>query len=363
MTFGKLSGLDADHPLLTAFSPLALDRLTSCPDITDDFPAFFFILNGEGQIVCSSKALPDSLWLRKEKFRWAWTGGIFTIESHRGKGLATLLVRESNKVLHQKSIGRGTVFSRDMVLHIYEKLGYSLPGFAARYLMVKSLRPFLEAHIKVKPLVRGLNKLSHPIIRLFFQHWYGRKGSDLPDIGITRLPLHLDITAYDGFPDIYHPTDFHFDQGFLKLVWKVNVSNANRDNDCRIYVLTESGFTQPLGYFVVRFKEQKEPIGGRYNNFKMMTLMDYGLFRNDNKIYWALLKEALKLFWGSDAEVLEIISNSEPFDHIIKRMGFRKIGRGMSYGFSVPSNWNLGTESRELRVWPLTHFCGDAFSF
>jgi hypothetical protein len=110
-------------------------------------------------------------------------------------------------------------------------------------------------------------------------------------------------------------------------------------------------------------KKQIAPLAGKYKNFKLMTLMDFGLFKNDKRIYSVLLKEVVELFWKSDADVLEVISNSEPLIKLMKKQWMIKIGKGMSFTFSVPERWKFDQMNNELSSWHLTSFCGDAFSF
>ncbi len=90
--------------------------------------------------------------------------------------------------------------------------------------------------------------------------------------------------------------------------------------------------------------------------------MDFGLFRNDQHIYSVLLKKVLNLFWASDAEIFEIVSNSSTMNSLIKKYGMLKAGRGASFNFIVPKEWNWENEWDSLENWNITHFSVDAFS-
>jgi hypothetical protein len=337
------------------------ERLESCPDITPDFPCYFYIVNSEDQIMCSIKALPDTLWIGSKKYPWAWMGAIFTEEIYRRKGLAAMITEESRRILHKQGIGRGGVFSTEIALHILKKLDFSFPGYVNRYLMIKSARPFLDAHMKSKFIVDILDRISIPIFRSIYQYYFGWKKADVLDVKL--IDLNGKDFSEDQLPKIEYKAKYHFNGRLEKLLWKVKGSNAKPENHCSLYLLKDLENGSPLCYFAIRLKRQLEPLADKYRNFKLMTLMDFGLFKNDERIYPALLKEIINLFWKSDAEVLEVISNEKGLIKILSQKGLIKVGKGMSYTFSVPERWDLGKESNELSNWHLTSFCGDAFSF
>lgn len=52
----------------------------------------------------------------------------FTDPAYRGKGLATLLVKNMVRVLHERNIAWAGVFSNSVAIRIYEKLGFAFPG-------------------------------------------------------------------------------------------------------------------------------------------------------------------------------------------------------------------------------------------
>ena len=108
---------------------------------------------------------------------------------------------------------------------------------------------------------------------------------------------------------------------------------------------------------------QTEPVAVKYKDFTIMTLMDYGLFIDDETTYLSIIEKLFDLFWQSSAEVLEVISNSEALCAVSRRKGMLRVGKGMSFKYSLPENWDIGDECNRLENWHLTHFCGDGFSF
>lgn len=363
ITFNELNDLERRHPLVYQVSSrFSFEHLKNCPDVSNEFPFFFYLII-DNKIVSSFLTFPDRLSIKGKTYPWAWSGSTLTYPSYRGRGLATILNTEALKILHQKGLARSAVFSAEATVHIYKKLGFTIPGYVSRYLMLKSVRPFLEAHFKSKIISHILDLLSRPIIRLIFQYIYGRIKLDTLNVRVNKIPLDNKKYLINSFPGLYYRNKFHFNDSPSKLIWKIKVSNSKDENNCSLYILKEVTQNEPICYFVIRMKHQLKPRGIKYKNFKLMTLMDFGFFKNDIRIYSTLLKKIICFFWKSDAEVLEIISNSKLFGSIMKRMGMIKIGKGISFMFSVPSNWSLDEEWNKLQNWNLTHFSGDAFSF
>ena len=118
------------------------------PGAGDDFPIFFCLTDEEDRVCCYARTIPDELTVDGTTYRWAWTGDNFTEADMRGRGLSTQLQREATAYLHGMDIGRGSVLSTAVTLHIFGKLGFVLPGFAARHLLLRDAGPFVDAHVR-----------------------------------------------------------------------------------------------------------------------------------------------------------------------------------------------------------------------
>lgn len=363
ITFKELDYLEKNHPLVCeASSRLSLEQLRKSPDIYDEFPCFFYLIRNN-KIISSFQTFPDRLSIKGKTYPWAWSGSTFTDPSYRGRGLATILNREAVKILHQKGLARSAVFSAEATVHIYRKLGFTVPGHVSRYLMLKSARPFLRAHLGSGMSSRILNALISPVIRLIFRTIYGQRKLKTLAARTEIIPSDDEGHIIDSFPKLYYRNKFHFNDSPSKLIWKIKVSSSRDENECLLYYLRGVTEDKPLCYFVIRMKNQQESRGLKYKDFKLMTLMDFGFFEDDTRIYSTLVKKVTCLFWESDAEVLEIISNSELLDSDLRRMGMIRVGKGVSFMFSVPKDWPRDEEWNKLHNWHITHFSGDAYSF
>ena len=362
ITFKELKKLSRNHTSFYKDLGRSLwTRLKNCPDINDNFPCFFYLINKNNEIVCSNKALPDILYANDKKYQWAWTGDIFTEIPYRKQGLATMLIREVTKILHQQDIGRGMVFSTDIALHILRKLNYSFVGYANRYVLVKCAKPFLEAHIRSKSITVFLDLLARPIISLHHRLFSGRRRFNTLEAETFEFQINENNKPNESLPKTYHPNKFHFNDILKKVIWKISITNSKGYN-CRLYILKAISSADPLAYFVVRIRVQRNTIGDKYKNFSLMTLMNFCLFKDDKRIVYMLLKKVIDLFWESEAEVLEVISSSEIFLSAMRSMGMIKVGKGMSFTIAIPATWDIGKDSAELKNWSLTHFCGDGFT-
>ena len=359
--FKELDILKRERPDL--YRNASSQLLLSCPDVFEDFPCYFYLLDNEENIVCSVKTFPDTLVTSNKTYPWAWFGALLTDESYRGKGLATMLIRECKNILHKKGIAWGGVFSTDIAIRIYRKLGVTIPGYANRYLYLKSARPFLIAHVRSIFLSSFLNVLYMGTTRFLYKAFFSKpwiRKRNCRKLIFTEFIENDDI-AYQK--KINHSTIFHFNDSLDKLIWKIRGCNLKTGNICKLYIAKDLKTNDIVGYFVVRNKIQKEPVALKYKDFTIMTLMDYGLFINDDTIYSSIIEKLFDLFWESSTEVLEVISNSEALCAVLRRKGMLRVGKGMSFKFSLPKNWNIGDDCKKLENWHLTHFCGDGFSF
>lgn len=357
ITYGQIGRLDELHPLYHQY--LSRDkyrRLIDCPDIDDDFPWFFYIADDQ-QIYSHLSAIPDVLRAGEESYPWAWTGDLVTDPKYRGRGLARRVVEETIRVLHQGGYIAGGGFATEVTIHIYKKLGFALPGFVTRRLYLKTLRPVLEYHLKSRPIraiaggfYRALVLLSRPLIRL-------RSGRIGRRISVRELDPAAEESRRTDLPDLRYQAGYHFNDTLKKVLWKI--AWARHDN--KLYVMTDERTGEPAGYFVVREKQVTEPILGRYTNFKLMTLMDYGFYNDDGDLHRALLGTLFGLFRSSDADVLEVVSSSVPLNGCARRMGMRRVGKGVPFLLLTPADRSLGAAADDTANWHLTHYSGEGF--
>lgn len=364
VTCRQLAALAETHPILVRRGkPIGPASYVNAPAYAWDYPCFFYLTDAEENVAAYTRAFPDELLAHEKRYPWAWTGDLFTEPEFRGRGVATELQRRSTAWLHEHGIGRGSVFSVDTTLHIYEKIGATVVGFASRYLMLKTARPLLAAHLPA-PWARPLGRLTQPLVSAaarakwtWTRTMHGGRRPQLRCLEWTSEMLS-DIES----PQVKSLLPFRFDERREQLIWKLRLANANRANRCSFYWLVDV-HDVPQAFFVTRRKQQKTPLAGKYQDFELFTLMHYGLFRNDPALYAAIADWTLKLFWQSSAEVLEVITNQSPLAAELKRVGLLPVGRGMSFTIGLPTSWGELPSWNQLESWPLTHFRGDAFSF
>lgn len=171
ITFNQIDQVREYHPLVynlylaDAKKTTLFQRLKDCPDISEDFPCFFYI-SARDKVIATFGAMPDKLYANGKIHRWAWAGGLLTDPHYRGRGIATQLVENMVNVLHQKGIAWGGVFSTPIAIGIYRKLGFTIPGYANRYVIFKTLKPFLNSKIKNRLLSESCDKLYRALVYL-----------------------------------------------------------------------------------------------------------------------------------------------------------------------------------------------------
>ncbi|HYA39785.1 MAG TPA: GNAT family N-acetyltransferase [Syntrophobacteraceae bacterium] len=359
--FRQISELDRSHPIIAAqFPSINFSLVQSCPDIEDDFPVLAYLATQSGNIASYLMFIPDQLYYKSNTYRLAWAGSLFTSPDYRSKGLATVLIHNITAILHARGIAWAGVFSTEIALRIYRKLGFVVPGYARRYLALKSARPFLMAHWPKIPVETFAKHVSDPILKSFYQYTVMKRRyrtTNVKCIAASMLDLRI---QKELFPKYINHTRFHFRNDFEKVRWKVDRISLREGNECELYILFDTISSKPLGYFVTRLRHQSAPLASRYKNFWLMTLMDYGTI--NDQLYGQILHESMSLFLKSRAEIFEIISNSKEVAKVARSFGLVAVGKGMSFKFSLPAHWRITEEYAELDSWPLTHFCGDGFT-
>jgi GNAT superfamily N-acetyltransferase len=351
-------GSDAVHDLAKS------QLLDACPIIRDDFPCFFCLRAGTNDLACWVRAIPDNLEIGGTEMPWAWFGALFTKEEYRGRGLATTLIDQTRRIVHADGMAWGGVFSSDVALKIYRTLGYTMPGFASRFLFVKRMRPLLKAHIDSALFSKVGSTLISPLNSLYYHLGRLRNVKHTRGLSSERFAPPPQAALQELAASFPHSEVFSFDNRPTVLAWKTTMCAAREENECAILKIRDDRAVRDLGYAVLRSKYQSRAIGDKYKDFKLMTLMDFGLGIHDDRSCSGLLDKVGKVFWESDAEILEVISSSPHLGQAARRMGMVRVGKGMSFTFSLPGKWQLDAAAYgDVRNWHLVPFCGDGFSF
>jgi GNAT superfamily N-acetyltransferase len=360
--FNELDELDVKHPNVVSIFGGSTDvikmfePLRKCPDIYDAFPVFFY-LEHKDKLVSYLACLPDILSIGDQEYKWSWGGGLYSNPNYRGKGLATNLIDNMVKLLHEKNIGWAGVFSVPAAVHIYKKLGFTVPGYVDRFIYLKSCKPIIHKFIRIKTLGSICDIVFKPISKLV---WHIKKDRSI-DINHDYQLNHIQDIDQFKHPEkssLKYFSAFHFNDSSEKLIYKIK-HNSNLD----LYNIYSKEQQKTILYFVLNNRYLSRPLGG-FSDFRLMTLMDYGFYSNDDPNYFkVLIHHVFKLFYESDAEALDIISSYGFLSGLLKSKWMIKIGKGMSYKFAAPTNWDLGDEAKQIESWHLTHFCGDAYAF
>lgn len=361
VVYGELGDIAAAHPAvydsfssdngeITEFGPFAGN-----PDAYEDFPLFFYIEH-DNRIVCNRFAIPDILFTEKGRFKWAWGGGFFTDPDFRGRGLGTKLIKGMIETLHERDIGTGMVFSTPVSIHIYKKLGYNFPGYADRYIFLKSFAPFLRKHIRFEGIVKLVDLISRPFPKILYLIRSGPGKTSRVALECVHIPSEEVASRLEGFK-LRHSSRFRFNDSAEKLEFKLS-----RAGNSMFYLLSDRESGRPEGYFILKNRLINTPLGG-YSGFKLMSLMDYGFYGDESARLKDLISIVFEIFFQSDADALDAVAPRDPLNALVRKRGMFRIGKGMSFTFTVPSSWDLHPDADLLGSWQLSHFSGDGYSF
>ncbi len=335
-----------------------LNNLKTCPDLDEDLPCLFLVFDRHDNIVSMIKAFPDTLYFSTGLSPMVWTGNLFTVCAFRGQGLATFLLEMRQKYLGEKRLFRGSVFSTDVALHIHRKLGDHVLGHLPRYLLFKSIRPFIGERIGGFP-----GTVSERIMLPVLSFWHSLKRPN-PGYSTIEIDTHSpDWVWKDVFSALPDQHTCHFNNQFEKILWKIRCSNQKPHNQTSLYVLSDLSDKNPIAYAVIRESSRHPQLRDKMHSRPVMTLADYGIFMNVEIGLHQLAHFVMGLFIRSKSEVLEIFPNSKDMERILRKWGMLRAGKGMSFSMTIPPSNEFKDLPLKLNNWCLNPFCGDAFTF
>jgi GNAT superfamily N-acetyltransferase len=356
VTCDQLKDLELSHPLVAPLFSSELRKFyASCPDIQPDFPVLFY-LSEDNEIVSRFGAIPDTLTdLAGHQHRWAWTGGLSTTPEHRGRGFATELIRRASEVLKEKSILRGSVYSAAETLHIYEKLGGTVSGFASRYLLLKTVRPVLRRYLGSRFLMGFVDNFYRLTCYRWLSARFNRK-IKFTQYDFEKIEIHVSRKAQNRGNNNYDLCSFNGEMS--KILWKLGKTKFKHE----LYFIRDEN-DEIWGYFITRSKFEDGQRSTKYSDFRLMTLVDFGSFRGDTeRLTGVVFEKCVLLFMQGGDEVLEIISSSEVMKRCAKANLLFAGGRGMSFTYNAFDRQELKCQE-DMSSWHLTGFCGDAFTY
>ena len=359
--FHALAVSQIDNPGTAGIRPLvgpALHQeLSANPDTTPDTPCLFCLTDESGRAVSWIRAWADRFHVDGSSVPWLWTGDLHTVPDLRGRGLATHLQQESTRWAEQRGFGRGSVFSTDETLSIYRKLGYLLPGFAGRQVLLRSARPVLAGHITSRRVVaaasaglRPLAALAGAVIAARCRRWAaGTAAERSPDTSGARAAAVI-AAAEQTMP-------VRFNISADKLQWKMD-NASKKGGPCTLtLVFGERG---PLAMAVTRTRVETRPLAGRYRDFRCTTALDFVLADRTEPAARALVGHLVGAFVESaDAEVFQLVSYDPLVAQAARRLGLMRAGRGMSFACRLPPGLRPPDDAGSIASWPVTHFSGD----
>jgi GNAT superfamily N-acetyltransferase len=355
VSFDETKALVAHHPQLRDHSYLIPHALEKNPHITGDFPVLCYMLDGEN-IASHFSSFPDRVYYQEQEYKWAWCGNLFTNPEYRGKGVASALVKEQVNLFHTKNLAWGGVFSTPEALRIYERLKFSVLGYAPRYLMVKKISPLLIHHLQNSIAIGAAERTYGALLYLARKVLHDDKAfSRKFNLVVDKIES---ANSMHSLSDIKYPERYHFDDSEAMTTWKMEARKIDQ-----LYVARSNDTRKKSFYVLARCREiKKKALLGRYKGFKLMTMMDYGRFDLDPAISDAIVSSVISLFFSSNADACEIITSDENMCRAARRRGMMRVGMGMSFAYSLPSDWDFGLHE-DTRQWHLTHYRGDAFGF
>jgi len=351
---GQQDRLAELHPELVADRPdLLTPALLNNPEpVESDFPYLFYALDG-AKVVGHFMSFPDTLYADGAPRKWAWNLGLFTDPEYRGRGIARKIVELQLAEFGRRDMIWGGVFSSHAAIRLYERMGFGFPGFAQRLCLMRNARPFLRAHVSNALAVAAGGLAANTLLAA---HRLLKRG--VRSFGGYRVqPIDREEFSALVNASAVHPEAFYWG---TDARW-FTARSAENDVFCKVM---RAGETNPCAFMIVRDRLVKDrSLSGRYSNFKMLSVEEFGQFEEAPDIAQALISGLLALFRDSDADIAEFVTSSPAIQASARRAGFVPFGAGMSFKFMAPPGHPLSDRALASANWHMTHYCGDGFGF
>jgi GNAT superfamily N-acetyltransferase len=352
---GEQEFLSIRHPELLAHRPdLVKPALANNPvPVELDFPYLFYALE-DGRVVGHFMSFPDTLVSEDGTFRWVWNLGLYTEPHYRGRGVAEHIVQHQLDEYARRDMIWGGVFSSYGAIRLYQRMNFSMPGYATRLCILRNARPFLRHHIPSRIAVSAggiaFDAIFTAAQSLLFRKSHIEKKYFVESVDGPRFSALLANS-------LVRPEKFS---------WGRDASwfEARRAPNDQIYGVTRRGESEPCAFLIIRDRLVKtRTLAGKYTGFKMMSVMDFGQLDQGSDIANALVSAVVTLFRRSDADIAEFVTSSPTIQATARSFGFFPFGAGMSFKFMAPPQNPLHGIKTTLADWHLSHYCGDAFGF
>lgn len=339
------------HPQLMRARPELLEPpFTENPvAMPDDFPFFFYILDGD-VIAGYRRAVPDVAIIDGQETAWAWNFDLFIEPQYRGKGIGKRLVVQQVEEFSRRGIVSGAAFSAPATLRIYERLGFHVLGHAPRLALVRNVRPFLASRARGRGGWPELAPLGNAIL------WAIRR---LRGIANAAQPVVIEPIEREGFAREFekiggHSRTRHWARDAEWLFARMG------END-RLWRICSASLIETIGLAVIRDRtvDETSPDGAKYT-VRRATAMDFAV-SDDGEAVWAAMASGLEAYLEtSEADMIDVVTSCPAFIAALDARGFGKRGVGMSFAYKTPT-YGADDGDDELCDWHLTHNTSDGF--
>ena len=310
----------------------------------DDFPYLFYFIDGD-DILGVRRAIPDVCYREGEEIAFAWCYDTVVNPDHHGKGIGTKLVAVQVEEFARRGQVSGAAFSAPAMMRIYDKLGYSVLGFAPKYAKVRNVAPFL--HRKVRSgVIASLMAVPLNLAQKALELGRARSGFSIEQLNTGEFERFWNDISTKG-------ARYHWD---ADARWVASRLGPNDET----WAVRTAPNGKPSAVLVVRDRKRVENDADKVAVHRL-TLMHYGLATEPDSMD-ALAAGLSKLLRTKNADVADIITTEPDANSALARQGFKRRGDGMTFVFKEPGATRL-PQSGKLSDWKLTHFCSDGFLF
>jgi GNAT superfamily N-acetyltransferase len=327
--------------------------VASNPAARGDDPALC-VLGQDDTAIARLRLFPTLCRIGGQSVRCHWGMDFLSAPEFRSRGAGLFLIRHVLELLAARGEFYAAYASSEEAVRVYRMLGLVHVGRAPRYLWPRRTRPVLEAHLS-----RTVARAAAPVLDAALGFAAGALG--LRRRRAMKRWLFEPRTRFDPEVDTIEPAN---GSGALAddaamLNWKLDTARTNPRRRLDVDYVRERTTGKLAGYLLTRTINVGQVEGHPYQNFRILSVVDFRMAPGGADIAHALIRRARTKAREHAAEIIEVVGTDARMLAALQSAQFRRAG-GHDFAYKPPPGYR-GACPATPDEWRLTMAAGDGF--
>jgi GNAT superfamily N-acetyltransferase len=327
--------------------------VASNPAARGDDPALC-VLGQDDTAIARIRLFPTLCRIGDQSVRCHWGMDFLSAPEFRSRGAGLFLIRHVLELLAARGDFYAAYASSEEAIRVYRMLGLVHVGRSPRYLWPRRTRPVLEAH-----LPRAVARAAAPPLDAALGLTAAALGVGRG--GASKRWLFEPRRRFDSEVDTLEPPNGSASLGddAAMLNWKLDTARTNPKRRLDVDYVRERTSGKLSGYLLTRTIDVGRVEGHPYQNFRILSVIDFRMAPAGADIAHVLIRRALAKAREHAAEIIEVVATDPRMLAALDSAHFRQAG-GHDFAYKPPPGYRGGCPTTPDE-WRLTMAAGDGF--